>query len=370
MNKKIYTVTFLLCLIGATLSFGVLSGCAKDTIRQANETNSAKDQIKPAGSFRNVSMKDEEYGQNMYTPAFPLIYEDLKKEIVKKDKIEFVGFNSYMFNVLNQMDSPENRLSERFYYKTIARRTPAYKKKIENDIWKKFKEKSSILDSISWKPKNEDDIILYSMVKKNVEFLKHFEILDSASFNGSNENVKYFGVKKDAKYYKNNIKPLFYENNKGRETYAISLKTKTEDEIILYVGNLNEPVDIVWDALTVKADDAKTDAFGNNDKLTVPFIEIKELINYVDLVGRAIKGTDYKIQSAVESVEFSLDNKGAKLKNEAAIVLDNAVFIPSNSRYFLFNRPFALFMIEKGKKEPYFMLKVLDTKYLVKEQGK
>ena len=135
----------------------------------------------------------------------------------------------------------------------------------------------------------------------------------------------------------------------------------------MYVGNLDEPVDIVWDELTVKADDSKADVFGNKDKLTVPFIEIKELIKYVDLSGKLIKGTNYKINSAIESVEFSLDNKGAKLKNEAAMMVEMTALLPSNSRYFSFNKPFALFMIEKGKKEPYFMLKVLDTKYLVKE---
>ncbi|MCX4274503.1 MAG: hypothetical protein OSJ27_01820 [Candidatus Gastranaerophilales bacterium] len=359
-NKKIQTIMFSVCLIGAIFTGGLLTGCAKDI--KADKSSSVKSE-----GLKTVLMKDEEYGQNMYTPAFPLIYEDLKKEIVKKDKLELVGFNSYMFNVLNRMDPPENRLSEKYYYKTIARKTPAYKKKIENDIWKKFKEKSSILDTIPWKPKNEEEFVLYSMVKKNVEFLKHFEILDAMPFNGSKENVKYFGIKKNAKLYKNNVKPLFYENDKDGETYAISLKTKTEDEIILYVGNLDEPVDIVWDELTVKADDSKADVFGNKDKLTVPFIEIKELIKYVDLSGKLIKGTNYKINSAIESVEFSLDNKGAKLKNEAAMMVEMTALLPSNSRYFSFNKPFALFMIEKGKKEPYFMLKVLDTKYLVKE---
>ena len=38
---------------------------------------------------------------------------------------------------------------------------------------------------ISWKPGDERDIVLYSMVKKNVEFLKYFEILEPMSFNNS-----------------------------------------------------------------------------------------------------------------------------------------------------------------------------------------
>ncbi len=362
-NKNIKTLMLSGCLISAIFCAGALSGCAKGDETGKMPANKARETIQTTeNGLKNVTMKDEDYGQNIYTPAFPLIYEDLKKEIVKKDKVELVGFNSYMFNVLNRMDPPENRLDEKYYYKIIAKKTPAYKRKIENDIWKKFKEKSSILDSIPFKPKNENEIILYSMVKKNVEFLKHFEILDSMPFNGSKFDVKYFGVKEKARNYKNNVKPLFYEE----DSYAISLKTKTDDEIILYVGNLEEPADIVWDELVLKLHNSKEDFFGNKDKLQVPFISVKELIKYVDLSGKMIKGTDYRINSAIESVEFSLDNKGAKLKNEAAMMVEMTALIPSNSRYFSFNRPFILFMKEKGKKEPYFMLKILDTKYLIK----
>ena len=351
---KIHTSFFAIGLLTTVFAGGILAGCAKGETPQDAKLSK--------NGLQNVIMHDEEYGQNMYTPAFPLIYEDLKKEIVKKDKVELVGFNSYMFNVLNRMDPPENRLSDKYYYKIIAKKTPAYKRRIEADIWKKFREKSSILATIQWRPKNEDDLVLYSMVKKDVEFLKSFEILDPMPFDGSKLNVKYFGVKKNGRHYKSNIKPLFYEN---ADSYAVSLKTKTDDEIILYRGNLDEPVDIVWDELALKSDNSENAYFSNDDKLLVPFIDIKELIRYADLSGKLIKGTDYRIQSAIESVEFSLDNKGAKLKNEAAMMLEKMALMPSNSKYYAFNKPFALFMIEKGKKEPYFMLKILDTKYLV-----
>lgn len=361
-NVKIRTAIFAGCLTGVMFFGGVLSGFAKGDNAKYNNGKEPAQTL--SGSLQSVAVKDEEYGQNMYTPAFPLIYEDLKKEIVKKDKVELDGFDSKMFNLLDSMDSPENRLDEKYYYKIIARKTPSYKRKIENDIWKKFKEKSSIIDTVPWKPKNEDEIILYSMVKKDVEFLKHFEILDPMPFDGSEFNVKYFGVKDKARLYKNNVKPLFYQNE---DCYAISLKTKTGDEIILYAGDIKKPVNAIWDELNSKTDDSKYEAFKNNDKLTVPFIEIKEIINYVDLARKKIKNTDFVINSAIESVEFSLDNKGAKLKNEAMMAIMTTALLPSNSRYFLFNRPFALFMREEGKKEPYFMLKISDTRYLVKD---
>lgn len=312
-------------------------------------------------ALQNVHMKDFDYAKNMYTPAFPLIYEDLKEKVVK-GKIELVGYHSSMIDTLDLLDSPKNRLSEEFYYKIIAKKTPEYKKKIEHDIKEKFNEKSSIIDIISWSPADEDTIILYSMVKKNVEFLRHFEVLEPATFNDSKINVKYFGTKDNARLFKTQIKPLFY---KDENNYAVSLKTKTNDEVILYVGDIeSKPVYKIWDELKKKVE---PDSFGGDDKFLAPFIEIKQLISYDEFAGKEIKGTDFRIEKAIESVEFSLDNKGAKLKNEAMMVLETCALMPSSSRHFYFDKPFVLFMKEKGRENPYFMVKIKDTEYLVKK---
>lgn len=312
-------------------------------------------------ALQNVQMKDSDYAKNMYSPAFPLVYEDLKNEIVK-GKVEFVGYHSSMIDVLDSLDSPENRLSEEFYYKIIAKRTPEYKRKIEYDIKKKFNEKSSILDMISWKPGDERDIVLYSIVKKNVEFLKYFEILEPMSFNNSKIDVKYFGTKDKSRFFKTQIKPLFY---KDENNYAVSLKTKTGDEVILYTGDFKDKtVHQIWGDLNKKI---KPDSFKNDDKFLAPFIDIKQLISYDNFAGKEIKGTDYKIAKAIESVEFSLDNKGAKLKNEAMIMMETCALRPDvQQRYFYFDKPFVLFMKEEGHSLPYFMVKIEDTKYLVK----
>lgn len=315
-------------------------------------------------ALQNVQMKDSDYGMNMYTPAFPLVFEDLKEKIVK-GKVEFIGYHSSMVDTLEAIESPKNRLDEKFYYHTVVKKIPASKKKIEADIKEKFNEKSSILDMVQWEPPCEEDIILYAMVKKNIEFLKRFEILDPLPFNNSKEEFKYFGTKEKTEYFKAQTKPLFY---KDENNYAISLKTKTGDEVILYMPSENDlkekSVHKLWAQLQKKI---KPDSFREDDKFLAPFIEIKELISYDDLINKEIKGTDFIIAKAIESVEFSLDNEGAKLKNEALIMLEKCALMPEiQSRYFYFNKPFVLFIKEEGRENPYFMVKIRDTKYLVK----
>ena len=180
------------------------------------------------------------------------------------------------------------------------------------------------------------------MVKKNVEFLKYFEILEPMSFNNSKIDIKYFGTKDKLRFFKTQIKPLFY---KDENNYAVSLKTKTGDEVILYTGDFKDKtVHQIWGDLNKKI---KPDSFKNDDKFLAPFIDIKQLISYDDFAGKEIKGTDYKIAKAIESVEFSLDNKGAKLKNEAMIMMETCALRPDvQQRYFYFDKPFVLFIKE------------------------
>ena len=61
-----------------------------------------------------------------------------------------------------------------------------------------------------------------------------------------------------------------------------------------------------------------------------------------------------------------MDNKGVKLKSEAAMVMKATAIGPvrENPRYFYFDDSFVIFLIEKDM--PYFALKVNDVARLKK----
>ena len=76
------------------------------------------------------------------------------------------------------------------------------------------------------------------------------------SFNNSKIDVKYFGTKDKSRFFKTQIKPLFY---KDENNYAVSLKTKTGDEVILYTGDFKDKtVHQIWGDLNKKI---KPDSF-------------------------------------------------------------------------------------------------------------
>ena len=74
------------------------------------------------------------------------------------------------------------------------------------------------------------------------------------------------------------------------------------------------------------------------------------------------------IYKAMQTIQFEIDNKGGKVKSEAAIDMAKATSAildePMVARHFDFDDTFVLFLKEQDKDMPYLALKVDDiTKY-------
>ncbi len=309
--------------------------------------------------------KDIQYNQfnDFYTPAFQLIWNDFSDKVVKHN-VEFVGGNPALVDNLNQRKLTETMISKKDLYKAMGSQTFATKRRIERNLMWKFHEKSALLDSIDWQKKADERIVLFAMFKKSVYFVNAFKKLTPESFNNSSEKYEYFGVISEQNNYEKYITPVFYNNNND---YAVALKTKSGDEIILQTSNSTEPVLKIWDKLYSNHLSKQSNlAFDENSKLIVPNIDFKKKMNYKELVGKRIKNSNYIIDAALENIEFSLDNEGAKIKNEAIMGVSKMAFNPLPQKVYNFNKPFILFIRSKDANVPYFALKIKDTQYLEK----
>jgi len=175
---------------------------------------------------------EDEISQNnntIWCGTFQLIWNDLKKTIAKQD----IVFNPQLKVIenLNKETFGVDDLSEKYYYKKIGNPSLKLKEEIEKAIKDKFDEKSDILDDFEWENRDPKDYFLYAMLKKNFEFEKVFEEFENGKF-GSYENVKYFGIKKSSESdeLRRQVEILYYNS---KEDFAIKLKTKQEDEVIL-----------------------------------------------------------------------------------------------------------------------------------------
>ncbi len=300
--------------------------------------------------------------QDTWCVTFQLVWNEFMDKVTGGKKVEFEGGNPPIADELNKRLYTKDILSEKSYFIAQGKATKSLRKHIEKSIKKKFNEKSDILANIVW---NDKTYLFYAMLKKDFTFLTPFDRLDADKFNNSEESYKFFGVTKHSKKkVKENVKVLFYTNE---NEYAVKLLTNENEEVILFRTDKEDTLENHYADVLNKADE---DKMGNKDELKVPDLNVDKLISYSELCNKKIKGTNIVITQALQTIKFKMDNKGGSLKSEAAIAVMRTAFTPdpNKPKYFYFDKPFVLFLLEKGKEAPYFAMTVKDTEYLVKAE--
>lgn len=299
----------------------------------------------------------------VWVGTFQLVWNDFINKIVF-NPIRFREGNPDIVNNLNKQEFTVNDLSEDSYYKYVGKVKKNTKKQISKAIRKKFKETSDILDKLDLTPRN-DMFVLYAMLKKDFEFVREFDKLEHTTF-GENSFANYFGINKDSNpSLGQGVSILFYNNS---DDFAVKLTTKNNDEVYLYKNSSNKPFKYIYADMLKKQTKFSGDKnFRKTDELKIPDIKFFEEKNFEELANRRIMGTNMVINQAIETVKFDMNNKGVKLKSEAAMTVMTTALLPNEDitpRLFYFDDTFVIFLKETKKENPYFALRVNDiTKF-------
>ena len=296
----------------------------------------------------------------IWVGTFNLVWNDFMNDVIG-GKIEFEDGYSELANELNKQTFTTEQLSKDSYFKIHGSATFDLKKQIENGIKNQFNEDSKILDKVEWG--NTEDYVLYAMLKKEFNYLEKFPTLSNNTFGDSEEKVKYFGVEPDtSQIASKNVEILFYNSN---ENFAIKLKTQEGEEVYLYrTTGENKSFEENYQEMIEKASKyTGKNTFERTDILNIPFIQVNDEINYDELCGRYIKGTDCYIKQAIQTIDFELNNYGGSVKSEALIEGTQGL-ADEIDREFIFNDDFILYLKEQDKQQPYFALKVDDIDVL------
>lgn len=284
-----------------------------------------------------LSPLDENTSNNIWVGTFDLAWKELASLVGKDGKVEL--FNEVQIaNELNKSTFSKEMLSEEDYTISVT----------ENE---------------------RDGYDIYATLNKDLGFLHSFD-----NFNKSNktfgenteEYIKYFGINKGTPDKVNeNVEVLFY--NKRGEDFAIKLKTKEGDEIILYRTEDIKSFDEYYQDIKNKSNEYTGEKkFISDDELYVPYVKVIGRINYSELTCEFIKNTEAMyIDEAFQDVRFYLNEKGCNLESKSTLI--TASYSATN-RYFEFYDTFIIFMKEKDIDTPYFALKVDNTDILEKKE--
>ena len=362
------------------LLFGGCTNIIENPEKPANDDTPITSDVKETSGVDVVpTMSDEISKDSTWCGTFQLVWNDMKNEVVKQDVVFTPQLK--MVENLNKEEFNESMLSPEYYYKIYGIKTLELKKTIEKGIKDKFNQTSDILDDFSWSSDELDDpndpynrrYFFYTMLYRKFEFLKEFDKLKNQKFANKYDNIEYFGIDKNTKdEIGNQIRVLYYNS---KNDFALLINTKTNDEVIFCKNPVGNTFNEIYNNMNTKADAYNgSRSFKGIDEFKAPCLEFNEKREYIELEGKMFKTADpyydtAEIDKAIQTVKFSLDEKGGEIKSEAAIDLKvsaTSVQEPKidEPRYFYVDDTFAIFLRERGREMPYFAGRIEDiTKF-------
>lgn len=291
------------------------------------------------------STLDENTINNLWVGTLDLAWKNLEEKI-GKDKIELEDETLQIVNDLNVSTFSKEMLDSNDYEIKVERTmTDGYK--------------------------------IDATLNKELNFLEVFDNFSNDynwKFGDSEEAIKYFGINNASLESMNkNIEVLFYNKigngNLMSDDFAVKLKTKEGDEIILYRTNDKKSFNEYYQDIIDKTNSYTGNRnFSEDDELRVPYVRVNGMISYNELYGKEIKDSDgLYIYDVIQNVNFSLNEKGCNLSSKATMVTEY-LGIGEDTKYCYFQDTFVIFMKEENSDNPYFALKVDNCDILEKKE--
>lgn len=337
MNKVSKILVIVIC------TTAILSGIVYATTAIYNKyvRNNTNHKVNMKPSYQTTL--DENTVNNLWVGTLDLAWKDLKEKI-GLDKIELKG----------EMPQIAKDLNESIFSKEMLDSND-YEIKVERTATNGYK--------------------IEATLDKELNFLEVFDNFSNDykwTFGDSEEYIKYFGINNSSSEKMNkNIEILFYnkisENNFHSNDFAIKLKTKEGDEIILYRTDDNKSFDEYYEDIKNKSKEytGRTE-FEEDDELRIPYVRVNGIISYDELYEKEIINTENLcIFDVIQNVNFSLNEKGCNLSSKATMVTEY-MGIGDDTKLCYFQDKFVIFMKEADIENPYFALKVDNTDILEK----
>ena len=368
MEKKWKVIVGLLLIIFVAvivvvLSIGGISGKKTTKLQQV------------VGITVVPTMRDKITADSSWCGTFQLVWNDMKNGVVGKDII--FSPQLPMVENLNKEEFKASMLSEDHYFKAYGIKTLELRDEIVNGIKDKFNQKSDVIDDFDW---SEDELdnsdirryFFYTMLYRKFDFLQQFDTLKKASFGKKYNDVEYFGIDSNTEEsVGDQIDVLYYHS---KEDFAIILNTKTEDEVIFCKSPKGDSFKSIYENMNIESDKyTGSKSFNGVDEFKAPKLTFDEKKEYKELANKPFEIVDSnsgEIEKAIQTIKFTLDEKGGEIKSEAAIEMsknsigDSKKVEKPKPRYFYVDDTCAIFLREKGKQLPYFAGRIEDiTKF-------
>ncbi len=270
---------------------------------------------------------------------------------------------SPMVRILNRKGASKNDLDEESYVAMAGLKNEGIVDKIRKQLNLKFNGQAvpALLDNVST---SQMTWVAYAYLFKELPFKKAFyRFHGELNFDG--DFVDSFGIEQfqnDDMKLASQVNVLYYKDN---DNLIIELKPETEeDRIILAKVSPRDSLASTLKMVETRIETSTPSQLRDLETLFIPVLNFDILRRYTEVSNLPIQSANdkingTKIEMAVQSIRFRLDERGAVLKSEVALA-DSLM-----PRSFIFDKPFMIMLMRKGAKTPYFLLWVGNSELLV-----
>ena len=296
----------------------------------------------------------------IYCASFQLAWNKLISDFTSDKPIVMENGPDYI-DLLNRRSFSENDLGSDSYYVNAGYIEKGIVNEIKKDMKKKFPSEGN--DYIS--TDLTKGIFIYSYLCKDLLFDPPFDGEKHILFNDKTP-VKAFGF--DSSQPNKNFEKsvVYYPDFSGT---LICLKSAESDDEI-YLAEMDFEESLTEGACKVLSWTAEHEGvpFIKESTLLIPKLKFNLEHHYSELEGHYINNLiKYPlIEEALQNIEFSLDESGARLRSRVKISMAKSAG-GHDGYYAVFNEPFLVIMKERGSAEPYLLLWIDNTEFMITE---
>jgi len=190
-------------------------------------------------------------------------------------------------------------------------------KQIDKNVRAKTGRKSKLLNRIR-KESKPGDLLFHALLVKNLEFETPFAKLGIWMI--GNRKVSWFGFTPSQEETAPLRRQVRVHHYTSKDDFVIELLTRNPNDQLLFT-KLPKPPSTSSELgnKTLGMISATSPEAGAKDLLGVPHVVAEESAEFSELSGKTVVGKPYFVRSALQTIDFRMDEKGVKLKSESSI---------------------------------------------------
>ena len=297
----------------------------------------------------------------LYISNFQIAWNKFSDEISRQPVV--LNGNPIMMQMLNRRLTGAQDVSEDCYLAMAGTQEDDISDRVTQALSDKFDETSAI----DLKLNNPHDILIYTLLFKDINFAEEFERLENPIMFKQSTPVLAFGIKEfvlDESHIRaaEQVEVIYYNND---DDFIIRLRSRAQnDEIFLAKIPPLKTLAATSSYVLTQVNINRPQGLKEKDTLQIPIIEFDLVDWFLDLEGRCLQSRgmeDFCIAKAIQAIKFRLVQNAPPYELLPFVGEEKKITKP---RKFIFDKPFLLLLRQQGAGYPYFVFWVQNTELL------